>query len=101
MDYFLKNPSGDFIKLVIQLIDIRVGPTEDDVLMINWLIENDIPFVIVTTKTDKLSKAQLKVALENLEKEYFSGTGIDIIPFSSVTKDGRDLLWSKISDAVS
>ena len=100
-DYFLKNPAGDFIKLVVQLIDIRVGPTEDDILMINWLIENDLPFVVVTTKTDKLSKSQLKSALENLEKEYFSGTGIDIIPFSSVTKDGRDLLWSKISDAVS
>ena len=100
-DYFLKNPSRDFIKLVVQLIDIRVGPTEDDILMINWLIENDLPFVVVTTKTDKLSKSQLKIALENLEKEYFSGTGIDIIPFSSVTKDGKDLLWSKISDAVS
>lgn len=100
-DYFLKNPSADAIKLVLQLIDVRVGPTEDDVMMINWLIEADIPFIVVATKTDKLSKAQLNSALASLDKEYFSGTGIEIIPFSSVTKDGKDLLWNKIAAAVS
>lgn len=100
-DYFLKNPSEDAIKLVLQLIDIRVGPTEDDVMMINWLIEKDVPFVVVATKTDKLSKSQLNTALASLDKEYFSGTGIEVIPFSSVTKDGKDLLWNKIMSAVS
>ena len=100
-DYFLKNPSEDAIKLVLQLIDIRVGPTEDDIMMINWLIEKDVPFIIVATKTDKLSKAQLNTALASLDKEYFSGTGIEVIPFSSVTRDGKDLLWNKIMSAVS
>ena len=100
-DYFLKNPSSDAIKLVVQLIDIRVGPTEDDVMMINWLIEQDVPFIVVATKTDKLSCAQKKAALENLENEYFKGTGIEIIPFSSVTRDGRDILWDRIFTAIS
>ncbi len=100
-EYFLKNPSADAIKLVIQLIDIRIDPTDDDILMINWLIDQGVPFVVVATKTDKLSKSQLKSALERLENEYFKGTGIEVIPFSSVTKDGKDLLWSKITDAVS
>ncbi len=100
-DYFLKNPSEDAIKLVLQLIDIRVGPTEDDVMMINWLIETGVPFIVVATKTDKLSKSQLNTALSTLDKEYFSGTGIEVIPFSSVTKEGKDLLWNKIMTAVS
>ena len=100
-DYFLKNPSSDAIKLVVQLIDIRVGPTEDDVMMINWLIEQDVPFIVVATKTDKLSGAQKKAALENLESEYFKGTGIEISPFSSVTRDGRDILWDRIFTAIS
>lgn len=100
-DYFLKNPSEDAIKLVLQLIDIRVGPTEDDIMMINWLIGKDVPFIVVATKTDKLSKAQLNTALASLDKEYFSGTGIEVIPFSSVTRDGKDLLWNKIMSAVS
>ncbi len=99
-DYFLKNPSGDAIKLVIQLIDIRTGPTEDDVMMINWLIDEDIPFIVVATKSDKLSKTACALAIKKLDEEYFAGTGIEIIPFSSVTRDGKDTLWQKITDAV-
>ena len=100
-DYFLKNPSEDAIKLVLQLIDIRVGPTDDDIMMINWLIEAEVPFIVIATKTDKLSKSQLNDALTSLDKEYFSGTGIEVIPFSSVTKDGKDILWNKIMTAIS
>ena len=100
-DYFLKNPSADAIKLVIQLIDIRIGPTDDDILMINWLIDCGIPFVVVGTKSDKLSPAQLKKAVEDIEHDYFLGTGITVLPFSSVTRDGKELLWSKITDAIS
>lgn len=100
-DYFVKNPSVDAIKLVIQLIDIRTGPTEDDIMMINFLIDNDVDFIVVATKTDKLSKTQLTNALEDLRKEYFEGTGIEIIPFSSVTRAGKDEVWKKIADAIS
>lgn len=99
-DYFLKNPSSDALKLVIQLIDIRTGPTEDDIMMINWLIDMEIPFTVVCTKTDKLSKNQLSAALDSLKKDYFLGTGIEPIPFSSVTRDGKDEVWKKIFDAI-
>lgn len=99
-DFFLKNPSADSLKLVIQLIDIRTGPTNDDIMMINFLIDTDIPFVVVATKSDKLSKAQLKNALEELESEYFAGTDIKIIPFSSVTREGKDVLWNKIFEVL-
>jgi len=99
-DYFLKNPSSDALKLVIQLIDIRTGPTEDDIMMINWLIDMNIPFTVVCTKTDKLSKNQLTEALDSLEKEYFSETGIDLIPFSSVTRTGKEEVWKKIFEAI-
>ena len=100
-DYFVKNPSRDAIKLVIQLIDIRTGPTDDDIMMINFLIDNEIDFIVVATKTDKLSKSQLATALLNLQEDYFKGTGINVIPFSSITKAGRDELWKIITDAIS
>ena len=48
-DYFVKNPSADALKLVIQLIDIRTGPTDDDILMINWMIDMGVPFLVVAT----------------------------------------------------
>jgi len=100
-DYFVKNPSADALKLVIQLIDIRTGPTDDDVLMINWMIDMGVPFIVVATKTDKLSKKQLTEAIESIHNEYFNGTGIEILPFSSVTREGKDELWKKIFDAIS
>ena len=100
-DYFVKNPSSDAIKLVIQLIDIRTGPTDDDIMMINFLIDNGVKFIVVATKTDKLSKTQLANALDELHKEYFEGTGIEIIPFSSVSRVGKDEVWKKIADAIS
>ena len=100
-DYFTKNPSSDAIKLVVQLIDIRVGPTDDDIMMINFLIDNEVDFVVVATKTDKLSKTQLTNALDNLHKEYFNGTDIKILPFSSVTRVGKDELWKIIFDKIS
>ena len=100
-DYFVKNPSNDAIKLVIQLIDIRTGPTDDDIMMINFLIDNEVNFVVVATKTDKLSKTQLMNALDELHKEYFEETGIEIIPFSSVTRTGKEEVWKKIIDAIS
>ena len=99
-DYFLKNPSADAIKLVVQLIDVRVGPTDDDIMMINWLIDCGVPFVVVATKADKLSKSELRRQLESFEENYFKGTGIEVLPFSSVTRDGKDELWSKIFDSI-
>ena len=99
-DYFLKNPSADAIKLVIQLIDIRTGPTEDDIMMINWMIDAGVEFIIVVTKTDKLSKTALQKALDDLESEYLEGTGIEVIPFSSVTRAGKDELWKRILDSI-
>ena len=99
-DYFVKNPSADALKLVIQLIDIRTGPTDDDILMINWMIDMGVPFLVVATKTDKLSKKQLSEALESIHNEFFNGTGIEILPFSSVTREGKDELWNKIFDAI-
>jgi GTP-binding protein len=100
-DFFVKNPSLDALKLVVQLIDIRTGPTDDDIMMINFLIDNGVNFVVVATKTDKLSKTQLKNAIDNIQNEFFLGTGINILPFSSVTREGKEELWRVISDAIS
>ena len=100
-DYFLKNPSADALKLVIQLMDIRTGPTDDDIMMINMMLERGIPFILVATKTDKLSKTALKNRIDELHKEFFEGTGIEILPFSSVTREGKDEVWKRIFDAIS
>jgi len=63
------------------------------------MIDREIPFIVVATKTDKLSKTALKEALDKIHNEFFLGTGIEILPFSSVTRDGKNEVWNKIFDA--
>ena len=99
--YFVKNPNVDLLKAVIQLIDIRVGPTDDDVMMINYLIDARIPFFVVATKCDKLSPTALQKTLAEWENTHFRGTGIQIIPYSSMTGVGRDRVWNEIFARIS
>ena len=94
--YFSANPNIDSLKLVCQRIDVRVGPTDDDINMINYMIDMGIPFVVVATKSDKLSKTALKTRIDELYEEYFKGTDIKIIPFSSVSREGKEVLWGEI-----
>ena len=86
--------------MVIQLIDIRTGPTDDDIMMINMMIDNGIPFTVVATKTDKLSKTALAERISELEEGVFAGTSIAILPFSSVSREGKDELWNIIIEAM-
>ena len=53
--FFTKNPASDSLKLVLQLIDAAVGPTPDDMMMVNYLRDAGVPRVIVLTKTGKPS----------------------------------------------
>ena len=94
--YFTKNPNISSLKLVCQLIDVRCGPTNDDIDMINYMIDYDVPFVVVATKSDKLSKTALSTRIKEIKEEFFSKTDISIIPFSSINREGKDVLWSEI-----
>ena len=94
--YFVKNPALDLLKLVVQLVDIRIGPTADDRMMIDFLKGNGIPFLIAASKADKLSKTAVSVACEKLTADY---PGITVIPFSSLNKQGKDPLRAAILSA--
>lgn len=94
--YFTANPLGDRLRLVVQLIDSRVGPTDDDTMMMQWLLDNGIPFIVALTKTDKLKPRELAEILDNLQHEFFRDASVEVIPFSSVTREGKDALWERI-----
>jgi len=99
--FFTKNPAADAVKLVLQLVDVRTGPTEDDLMMIRFLIETGFPFIIVLTKADKLSATALKNAVEEMKNEYFSELDVPMIPFSSETRLGKEQVLSYIANAIS
>lgn len=78
------------LALVFQLIDFRHPPTKDDVMMVNFLIDSEIPFVVILTKADKLSKKQREERRAALMTELPCAEDITIIEFSAQTGEGRD-----------
>ena len=90
---YLKNSKN--LKRVFQLVDIRHAPTEDDKLMVDYLRHYDIPFTVVATKADKLSKAQrgrnIPVICRDLAVQPW-----EIIMHSSKEGVGRDMLLEHI-----
>ena len=98
--YFTANRTIDRLKLVVQLVDVRTGPTADDVMMIQYLWDAGLPFLVVLTKCDKLSKTALAKQVEDIKNEYFSEVDIELLPFSSETGMGKETLLSRIYEAV-
>lgn len=79
--------------LVIQLIDMKVGPTSDDITMLNFLAQSAIPFIVAATKSDKLNAGGRAAAIEKIPvPPQF------VIPFSSLNGEGKDEIWKRIFD---
>ena len=93
--YFTDNANIDRLQAVIQLIDSRVGPTADDEMMMSFMREAQIPFIIVATKTDKLNATEKKNNLEAIAAHPLA-EGVDVIAFSSLKNVGKDELWRAI-----
>lgn len=94
--YFTKNPNIDLLNLVLQLVDSRVGFTKDDMDMISFMNDADIPYVIVATKTDKLNKTEREKSVTSLVTNPVLRPGTQIIMFSSKTREGKNDVWDAI-----
>jgi GTP-binding protein len=86
------------IRLVFMLIDMRHAPTKDDVHMINYLIDTEMPFVLVLTKADKLNKTERANRMEAFKTEIPCFEDIHSIPFSSQTFEGVEELRQIVED---
>ncbi len=86
------------IRLVFMLVDMRHAPTKDDVQMINYLIDTEMPFVIVLTKADKLNKTERAKRMEAFKDEIPCFEDIHVIPFSSQTFEGVEELRQIVED---
>ena len=94
--YFTKNPNVDLLKLVIQLIDSRVGPTADDQMMLQFLRQTNIPFVMVATKSDKLNATERKRSEEQLKNHPDIPADTPILFYSALKGEGKNDLWKLI-----
>lgn len=94
--YFTQNKNIDLLSLVVQLVDCKVGITNDDAMMIDFLNQMEIPYIIVATKVDKLNKTDRMKQLEKISGDEILAEGTTIIPFSSHTGEGKMELLKEI-----
>jgi len=94
--YLAKTPQ---LAGVVQLLDIRREPSEDDVAMLDLLAELEMPAIVVLTKCDKLSRKAATDRAEAIARELELDAD-QMIRFSVVTGEGRDDLASAIASAV-
>lgn len=86
------------LRLVFLLLDMRHPPSQDDQQMIRFLVEMELPFVIVLTKADKLKKTARAARMEGFAKELPWYEELHVIPFSSMTLEGVESLRSIITE---
>ena len=89
---------GRNLALVVQLLDMRHAPSSDDIAMIETFIEQEIPFILVLTKCDKLSQKQRNDRMEAFAKEVPCGDQVTMLPFSAVTGEGVEELRNILED---
>lgn len=87
--------------LTFVLMDIRHEPSKDDKQMVDFLIENELPFVVVLTKADKLTPNKVKEMQKVIAKSLECDENLTTIPFSSVTGQGVQDIWDIVDDLVS
>ncbi len=99
MEGYFQSPRN--IKLVVQLVDMRHKPSEDDYIMMRFLQDAGLPFIVAATKSDKLNKTQYNERKLKLKEELAEfGENLVILPFSSEKGEGTDELKKIIETAI-
>jgi len=84
------------LKMAMLLVDIRHAPSEDDKLMYQWIRERGLRYLVVATKTDKISRGQIHSRVQEIKKVLGLTKEDMVIAYSSETKQGRDEIWAAI-----
>jgi len=94
-DYF----AAGRIDLGVLIVDARHAPTNNDIIMANWFLESDCPFVVVANKLDKLKKSELIPNIERIRNDLRLPDDCIVLPFSAEKGTGRDDLIKLIVNA--
>lgn len=82
---------------VVLLVDMRHKPTNDDIMMFNWMVESGFEPVVIATKKDKVKPSQREAALKLIKDTLEID---EVIPFSSEKGDGVDEVWSLFKNMI-
>ncbi|RGU95917.1 YihA family ribosome biogenesis GTP-binding protein [Clostridium sp. AF15-17LB] len=84
------------LKAVFLLIDIRHEPSANDKMMYDWIVGQGYEPIIIATKLDKIKRSQIEKHIKMLRTGLKLIPGTKVIPFSSMTKQGRDEIWELV-----
>ena len=94
IEKYLHSSQG--LKLVFLLIDIRHEPGKNDRQMFDWMISNGFTPAVIATKADKISRGAIQKNLKIIKEALHPPGDLVMIPFSAVTKTGREEIWALI-----
>lgn len=84
------------LKMVFLLIDIRHEPSANDRQMYDWIMANGYEPAVIATKADKLNRSQILRHVKMVREGLGASKNSMVIPYSSVTKQGREEIWELI-----
>jgi len=93
IEEYLQNCEN--ISLVILLLDIRHDPTSDDMLMYDYILRSNLPFIVITNKADKIAITKVEQEVERI-KDILGISYSTILPFSAERKIYTDKVWEVI-----
>jgi len=88
------------LKIVFLLVDIRHAPSENDKIMFEWMKKTGYQPIVIATKLDKISKNQMQKQISVLRNGLKADAQTRIIPFSALTKQGREEIWELLDGLV-
>ena len=91
---------GRDIRLIVQLLDMRHEPTEDDRTMLDFLTQSGYPFLCVLTKCDKLNKTERQARRDAFAANPALAAAQTVIEASAVTGEGMEKLKAAIEEAL-
>ena len=97
IEYFLQNSKQ--LKFVFLVVDVRRDPTDLDLQLAEYFDYYAIPYVLVATKADKLSKAECRASVASIAKG-FNKEASDVLLVSSLSGMGRDAVLCAISNRI-
>lgn len=94
IDEYLLNRKN--IKLIILLIDIRHKPSENDILMFNYIRSAGHNYIVLANKADKIAPTKVQSYVEDLKNSLQANENDIILPFSSEKKIYTEETWKEI-----
>lgn len=92
---------SEVLRAVFLLIDIRHDPSANDKDMYEWILANGYKPIIIATKLDKIKRSQVQKHIKMLRTGLNVVPGTKILPFSALTKQGRDEILDLIEEITS